>query len=103
MELKVYYFMAQRCQKAGFMLSLENLENRPFSQKSGKIWNSQGVFYNIHPSQEKSGKTNYFVSISLSITIGLVVREVVALFVVSKCEFFTKHCEKASIVCITYL
>ena len=88
MELKVYYLMAQRCKKAGLILTLENLEKRPFSQKSGKIWNSQGVFYNIHSSREKSRKTNYFVSISLSLTIGLVVREVVALFVVSKCELF---------------
>ena len=35
---------------------------------------------------EKSGKTNYLVSISFSLTIGMVVCKVVALFVVSKCE-----------------
>ena len=36
--------------------------------------------------REKSGKTNYLVDISFSLTIGMVVREVVVLIVVSKCE-----------------
>ena len=27
-----------------FILTLENLENRPFYEKSSKTWNSQGIF-----------------------------------------------------------
>ena len=37
---------------------------------------------------ENSRKTNYLVSISFSLTIGMVVRKVVALIVSSKCELY---------------
>ena len=36
--------------------------------------------------REKSGKTKYLVYISFSLTIGIVVRKVVALIVASECE-----------------
>ena len=38
--------------------------------------------------REKSTKTNYIVSISFSLTIGMVVHKKVALIVVGKCEFY---------------
>ena len=38
--------------------------------------------------REKSGITNYLDSIPFSLTIGMVVCKVVALFFVSKCELF---------------
>ena len=38
--------------------------------------------------REKSGKTDYLVYISFSLTIGIVVRKVVALSVASKCELY---------------
>ena len=47
--------------------------------------------------KEKLAKTNCLASISFSLTIGLVVRMVIALFVVSKYELITQHCEIASI------
>ena len=53
--------------------------------------------------REKSGKTNYLVSLSFSVTIGMVVRKVIALSVVSKCEICALHYEITSIICITYL
>ena len=40
-----------------------------FYKKSGKTGNSQGTFYNFY-YREKSGKTQYLVSISFSLTIG---------------------------------
>ena len=73
---------------SGFILNLENLENRPFCKKSGKTWNSQRTFYNFYPSQGKSGNTKYLVYISFSLTIGIVVRIVVALIVASECELY---------------
>ena len=51
---------------------------------------------------EKLGKTNYLVSVSFSLIIGMVVRKVVALSAVSKCEFYALPCEITSIICITY-
>ena len=38
--------------------------------------------------REKSGKTYYSVNISLSLTIDAVVRKVIALVSVSKCELY---------------
>ena len=38
--------------------------------------------------REKSGKTKYLVHISSSLTIGIVVRKVVALLVASECELY---------------
>ena len=38
--------------------------------------------------REKSGKTKYLVYISFSLTIGIVVRKVVALIVASECELY---------------
>ena len=49
---------------AGFMLNLENLQNKPFlEKKSGKTWNSQGIFYNFYPSQgEKISQHAIFIN-----------------------------------------
>ena len=74
---------------AGFILNLENLENLENGQiykKSGKTWNSQGTFIIFIQVKENSGKTKYLVYISFSLTIGIVVRKVVALIVASECE-----------------
>jgi len=38
------------------MLNLENLEKAHFENKSGKTWNSQGIFYNFYSNQRKSGE-----------------------------------------------
>ena len=38
--------------------------------------------------KEKSGKANYLVIMSFSLTIGMVVRKVIALIVVSRCKLF---------------
>ena len=38
---------------SGFILNLENLENRLFLQKSGKAWNSQGILHNFFSSQDE--------------------------------------------------
>ena len=45
---------------------------------------------------------SYLVSISISLTIGMVVREVVILIVVSKCELYNLLREVTSIMSITY-
>ena len=40
-------------------MNLEKLESRGnevFYEKSGKTWNSQEIFFDIHPSQRKWGK-----------------------------------------------
>ena len=68
------------------MLNLENLEIGHFYKKSGKTWNSQGVSLFFFQVREKSGKTNYLVSISFSLILCMVFRKFVALFVVSECE-----------------
>ena len=52
--------------------------------------------------REKSGKTNYLAIISFSLTIGMVVRKVVALIVVSGCELYALHCEIARKMCTTF-
>ena len=72
----------------GFILHLETWKIGHFSKNQGKpgiIREFSIIFIQV---REKSRKTNYFVSISFSLTIGLVVRKVVALFAVSKCELF---------------
>ena len=38
--------------------------------------------------KEKSGKTKYLVYVSFSLTIGIVVRKVIALIVASDCELY---------------
>ena len=53
--------------------------------KSGIVMEFSIIFIQVG---EKSGKTNYLVHISLSLTICMVVSKVVAPFVVSKCEFY---------------
>ena len=71
----------------GFILNLENLENRPFLQKNqGKPGIVRELFTIFIQVKEKSGKTKYLVYISFSLTIGIVVRKVVALIVASECE-----------------
>ena len=62
-------------------MNLENLENRPFLQKVRE--NSRTCSY----VREKSVTANYSVHISFSLTISMVVRKVLILFLVSKCEF----------------
>ena len=44
----------------GFILKLENLENRAFLRKIGENWNSQGIFYNFYPSQGKVMESKLF-------------------------------------------
>jgi len=47
----------------GFKLNLENLENmenRPFFERSGKNWNIQGKFCNFCPSQGKVSGNKVF-------------------------------------------
>ena len=53
--------------------------------------------------KEKLSKTNYLVSKSLSLTIGMVFHKVIALIVVSKYDLSASPCEITSIMCITYL
>ena len=38
--------------------------------------------------RQKSGKTDYLVSVSLSLTVGMVVCKVIALIAVSRCELY---------------
>ena len=54
-------------------------------------------------SKEKPRKTKYLLSISFSLTVGIVVRKVVAQIVISKCELYALLCEITSIMSITYL
>ena len=42
---------SEKAVKSGFILNLENLENKPFLRKVRETWNSQGIFHNCHPSQ----------------------------------------------------
>ena len=56
--------------------------------KVWKTWNNQGIFYNFYPSQGKSGKATYLVSMSFSLASEMTVRKVVALIFVSKCELY---------------
>jgi len=51
--------------------------------KSGIVREFSIIFIQV---KEKSGKTNYLVSISFSLTIGMIAGKVVALIVVCKCE-----------------
>ena len=48
---------------------MENLEDRPFLRKSGIAWNSQEIFYDIYPSQGRSGKTYLLDHVSFSVTL----------------------------------
>ena len=41
----------------GFIL---NLENRPFYEKSGKTWDSLGIFYDFDSNQEKVKENRLF-------------------------------------------
>ena len=54
--------------------------------KSG-IFREFSIFF-IHV-REKSGEKSYLISISISLTIGMIVREVVVLIVVSKYEILS--------------
>ena len=65
------------------MENLEHLENRPFYEKLGKTWNSQGNFCNIYPSQGKLREV--FLDASKA------VRKVVASFAVSNCKLYRFH------------
>ena len=46
--------------ESAFILNLENLGNRAFYEKSGKTWNSQGIFYDFYPSQGKVRENKVF-------------------------------------------
>ena len=82
---------------SGFILNLENLEKL--------LLNIQKYFLIFMKSQErcgivrefsiiliqvrkKSGKANYLVSILFSLTIDMVVRQVIALIFVSRCKLY---------------
>ena len=39
---------------------MENLDTRQFLQKSGKTWNSPGVFYKFYPSEGKVRENKLF-------------------------------------------
>ena len=73
-----------------------------FYEKSGKIWNSQGIFYNLYPIQGKLGKTDYSVRISFSLTLCMVVCKVIVPFAISECELLSL-CTVLSQVCVHYL
>ena len=49
-----------------FVLNLENLENRAFYEKSGKTWNSKGIFIIFIQVKEKLGKINDLVHVLFS-------------------------------------
>ena len=65
------------------MENREHLENRPFYEKSGKAWNSQGNFCNIYPSQRKLREV--FLDASKAVP------KVVASFAVSNCKLYHFH------------
>ena len=96
---------------SSFIRNLENLENRPFSQKvrekPGIVRKFSKLSIQVREKSRKSqGKvreTNYLISISFSLTIGMVVRKVAVLIVVCKCDLYALLCEITSIMCITYL
>ena len=73
-----------------------NLENRPFSREVRENLEQSGNFLLF---VSKSGKTNYLVSISFSLTIAMVV----VLIVISKYKLYALFCEVISVVCIMYL
>ena len=71
---------------SGFIVkteNLEHLENRPFYEKLGKTWNSQGNFCNIYPSQGKV--TEVFLDASKAVP------KVVLPFAVSNCKRYHFH------------
>ena len=88
--LLFYYRCTTTC--TGFILNLENLENLENRQFFAKCQGKPGIvrelFIIFIQVREKSGKTKYPVYISFSLTIGIVVREVVALSVASECELY---------------
>ena len=47
-----------------------------------------GIFYILYPSQGIVRGNKLLVSISFSFTIGMVVHNAIAIFVVSKCECY---------------
>ena len=59
-----------------------------FTKSQGKPGIVRELFIISVQVREKSGKTKYLVYISFSVTIGIVVREVVALIVASECELY---------------
>ena len=76
----------------------KNLENRPFLQNQGK----PGIVKEFLYFSLKSGK-NYLVSLAFSLTTGMVVRKVVALIIVSKCELHHLALRNSNYICSTYL
>ena len=59
-----------------------------FTKSQGKPGIVRERFIVFIQIREKSGKTKYLVYISFSLTIGIVVRKVVALIVASECELY---------------
>ena len=62
------------------------MENGTFLQKSRKTWNSQGILYNIYPSQGNVKENK--LSPRIIFIICIVLCKSAVPFVVSKCEFY---------------
>ena len=56
--------------------------------KPGIIRKFSIIFIQVRESQGKSGKKNYLVRISFSLTLCMAVHKVVVLFIVTKCELY---------------
>ena len=57
--------------------------------KNLKVWKNRPLLRKVKESLEQSGnETNYLVSISFSLTIGMAVHKVVSLIVINKCELY---------------
>ena len=59
-----------------------------FTKREGKPGIVRELFIIFIQVREKSGKTKYLVYISFSLTIGIIVRKAVTLFVASECELY---------------
>ena len=67
-----------------FILNLENMKKGHFYKSQGKPRIVKEFSMSFIQFKEESGKTNYLVSISFSLTIGMAVCKVVSLIVVSR-------------------
>ena len=56
---------------AGFILNLETWKIGHFHNKSGKTWNSQGIFYDFYPSQGNVNEDKLFSQQIIFITYWL--------------------------------
>ena len=89
----VCMLFVQQLLKCSFRVHTEpgkpgNLEIGHFYKNQGKPGIVRELFIIFIQVMEKSEKTKYLVYISFSLTIGIVVRKVVALSVVSKCGLY---------------